>query len=133
MPLSSDRCCRFCRSGKIARDDRQSATPTVAMLALALCAGPVAAQPYHPYHPYDPGRGFETMLGVIITNALRPRYQPPPPAYTYVPVTGAQPRSPGYAAPPRTQEQWKAAIVAEAQRFCDAYPRDPICHFHDDR
>ena len=109
----------------------------VAMLALALCASPVAAQPYHPYHPYDPGRGFETMLGVIITNALRPPYRPPllpyyaPQPYVPGPVTGALPAPPQQR--PHSREQWKQAIIEEGQKFCDTYPNDRICRFQDDR
>jgi hypothetical protein len=29
------------------------------------------------------------------------------------------------------QEQWRKAIIAEAERFCAAYPNDPVCHFKD--
>src|ERR1700756_2944909 len=29
------------------------------------------------------------------------------------------------------QEQWKNAIIAEAERFCAVYPTDPVCHFRD--
>jgi hypothetical protein len=29
------------------------------------------------------------------------------------------------------QEQWRNAIIAEAERFCAAYPTDPVCHFKD--
>ena len=34
------------------------------------------------------------------------------------------------ASPPQ-QEQWRNAIIAEAERFCAAYPTDPVCHFKD--
>jgi hypothetical protein len=30
-----------------------------------------------------------------------------------------------------TQQQWKDAIIAEAERFCAAYPNDSVCHFKD--
>jgi hypothetical protein len=29
------------------------------------------------------------------------------------------------------QEEWRHAIVAEAERFCAAYPTDRVCHFRD--
>jgi hypothetical protein len=29
------------------------------------------------------------------------------------------------------QEEWKQAIIAEAERFCANFPSDPICHFRD--
>ena len=29
------------------------------------------------------------------------------------------------------QEQWRKAIIAEAERFCAAYPNDPVCRFKD--
>jgi hypothetical protein len=29
------------------------------------------------------------------------------------------------------QEQWRNAIIAEAERFCTVYPTDPVCHFRD--
>lgn len=29
------------------------------------------------------------------------------------------------------QEQWKNAIIAEAERFCAVYPTDAVCHFKD--
>lgn len=32
---------------------------------------------------------------------------------------------------PLPQEQWKNAIVTEAERFCAVYPTDPVCHFKD--
>lgn len=28
-----------------------------------------------------------------------------------------------------TQEQWKRAIIDEANKYCTTYPRDEICHF----
>jgi hypothetical protein len=30
-----------------------------------------------------------------------------------------------------TQQQWKDAIIGEAERFCAVYPNDPVCHFKD--
>ena len=105
---------------------------TVAVLVLVASCLPASAG-----DRYDPGRAaFDTMLNTLITNALRPPYRPPllpyyaPQPYVPGPVAGALP------APqqrPHSREEWKAAIVAEAQRFCDAYPTDPICHFQDDR
>jgi hypothetical protein len=35
---------------------------------------------------------------------------------------------PQSARPPQ-QEQWSNAIIAEAEKFCAAYPTDPVCHF----
>ena len=35
------------------------------------------------------------------------------------------------APPPPSQQEWKQAIIDEAQRYCDFYPTDPICHFKD--
>jgi hypothetical protein len=32
---------------------------------------------------------------------------------------------------PAPQEEWRNAIIAEAERFCAAYPSDPVCHFKD--
>ncbi len=32
---------------------------------------------------------------------------------------------------PLPQENWKNAIIAEAERFCAVYPSDPVCHFKD--
>ena len=47
---------------------------TVAVLVLAASSLPASAG-----DRYDPGRAaFEVMVWTIITNALRPRYQPPP-------------------------------------------------------
>ena len=53
------------------------------------------------------------------------------------PVPSPGPQSPQAAPPPPaapqppSQEQWKQTIIDEAQRYCDAYPKDPICHFQD--
>ena len=47
---------------------------TVAMLALVASSVSASAG-----DRYDPGAfAFEAMVNTIITNALRPRYQPPP-------------------------------------------------------
>jgi hypothetical protein len=32
---------------------------------------------------------------------------------------------------PAPREEWRNAIIAEAERFCAAYPTDPVCHFKD--
>jgi hypothetical protein len=32
---------------------------------------------------------------------------------------------------PRSQDEWKQAIIDEAQRFCDAFPKDAQCHVKD--
>ena len=50
----------------------------------------------------------------------------PPPTYSQ-----ATPPPPTAAAPPPSQQEWKQAIIDEAQRYCDFYPTDPICHFKD--
>ena len=39
------------------------------------------------------------------------------------------PAPPPLATP--SQEEWKRAIIAEAERFCATFPSDPICHFRD--
>jgi hypothetical protein len=57
-----------------------------------------------------------------------PQTLPPVPSVPTPPPAAA----PAPAAPQSmTQQQWKDAIIAEAQRFCDTYPTDPICHFKD--
>ncbi len=47
-----------------------------------------------------------------------------------IPLPG---QPPAYVAqrPPMPQQQWKQSIIAEAQRYCEAYPRDGICNFQD--
>ena len=51
---------------------------------------------------------------------------PPGPAYSQ-----AAPPPPAAASPSPSQQEWKQAIIAEAQRYCEAFPKDPICHFKD--
>ncbi len=46
-----------------------------------------------------------------------PHSQPAPPP----PAAGATP----------SQQEWKQAIIDEAQRYCNSFPSDPICHFTD--
>jgi hypothetical protein len=52
------------------------------------------------------------------------RVVPPAP----VPQPSAPPAA---AAPPPSQQEWKQAIIDEAQRYCNSFPTDPICHFKD--
>ena len=100
------------------------------VLALALYASPAAAY-CTSYHCSDAASSaFQTMVDTMIYNALRPRYQPPP-QIVYVPAPPVPP--PSVQQRPRSQQAWKESIVAQAERFCQAYPTDPICHFTDDR
>ncbi len=51
---------------------------------------------------------------------------------TVVPPESVPPRPPTPATTrSMTQQQWKDAIIGEAERFCAAYPTDPVCHFKD--
>ena len=45
--------------------------------------------------------------------------------------TAVPPEPVPQGARPLPQEQWKDAIIAEAERFCAVYPTDPVCHFRD--
>jgi hypothetical protein len=67
-----------------------------------------------------------------------PVYLPPGVVqYQQQALPGAYPAAPVYTRPPParvlSQQQWKQQIVDAAQRFCNAYPGDPICHFQDPR
>ena len=77
-------------------------------------------------------------MSYALSRAMTPpsmdRIVPPLP----VPSSSSIPSQERQAAPlppearqPASQQQWKQAIVDEAQRYCDAYPKDPICHFQD--
>lgn len=69
---------------------------------------------------------LNALIAGLIMQAPSVYIHPPPTVYMRPPVMA-------YAAPPQrpqmNQEQWKQAIVAEAQRYCDRFPRDPLCHF----
>lgn len=56
------------------------------------------------------------------------RLVPPSPVPSPSPAAAPPPLE---ARRPPSQEQWKQAIIDEVQRSCDAYPKDPICHFRD--
>jgi hypothetical protein len=45
--------------------------------------------------------------------------------------TAVPPEPVPQGARPAPQEQWRNAIIAEAERFCAAYPNDAVCHFKD--
>lgn len=53
--------------------------------------------------------------------------------YRVEPGSGAaRPPPTAQQLPPRPQlneEQWRQAIIDEAQKFCEAYPRDTQCHW----
>ena len=89
--------------------------------ALLLSALPASAGDYYYRQPISPGIAYGAMIGALMENALRPRYVPPP-VQVYAPPQGQRPQS---------RDQWKAAIIEEGRKFCDAYPHDQICHFKD--
>ena len=60
------------------------------------------------------------------------RMVPPSPVPSPGPQYSQAAPPPAAAPPPSSQEQWKQAIIDEAQHYCDAYPKDPICHFQDE-
>jgi hypothetical protein len=59
------------------------------------------------------------------------RVVPPAPVPPPGPVYSQAAPPPPPAGPATSQAEWKRAIIDEAQRFCEAYPGDPICHFQD--
>jgi hypothetical protein len=59
------------------------------------------------------------------------RVVPPAPVPSPAPSHSQAPPPPAGAAPPPSQQEWKQAIIDEAQRYCDSFPADPICHFKD--
>jgi hypothetical protein len=52
-------------------------------------------------------------------------YRSPSPMRQPPPIDGRQRRL--------TQEEWTQAIIDEARKFCEAYPRDPQCHFKEEQ
>jgi len=50
---------------------------------------------------------------------------------TAVPPEPVPPAPPAPTTHPLTQQQWKDAIIVEAERFCAVYATDPVCHFKD--
>jgi hypothetical protein len=89
---------------------------------LCLLSLPAVAQPY-----YSCRSELECKLAKALSRAFTPPggHRPAPP----MPPTPMPAPPPPQAAP--SQEQWKRAIIAEAERFCATYPGDPICHFQD--
>ena len=65
-----------------------------------------------------------------------PQYQPPPQARRPPPQQESLPIRPD---PPAvngkqrglSEDEWRQAIIDEAQRFCTAFPKDSQCHFKD--
>jgi hypothetical protein len=59
------------------------------------------------------------------------RMVPPAPVPSPGPTYSEAAPPPPATAPPPSQQEWKQAIIDEAQRYCDAFPDDKICHFKD--
>ena len=68
----------------------------------------------------------------------RNQYAPPYPQRDAGPYPERNPVGARPASPPSsidgdrrglTQEEWRQAIIEEAQRFCDRFPQDKQCHF----
>ena len=75
---------------------------------------------------YALSRAMTPPTGPNMARVVPPAPVPPPgPSYSQAP---AQPPS---APPPSSQQEWKQAIIDEAQRYCNSFPTDPICHFKD--
>jgi hypothetical protein len=93
----------------------------IALASLTLLSLPAAAQPY-----YTCRSEIECKLAKALSRAFTPPggYRAPPPM-----PPAPLPAPPPQAAPNR--EEWKRAIIAEAERFCATFPNDPICHFQD--
>jgi hypothetical protein len=101
-----------------------------AIIVVHLCALalPAIGQPYPPDGQYYRCRSeFECKIAKALSRALTP-----PGGYhgTTPPVPPSSLPAPPPGAPP-SQEEWKRAIIAEAERFCATFPNDPICHFQD--
>jgi hypothetical protein len=111
------------RSARAAHLGKVGTTLARAVLLGGLCllSLPAVAQ------TYDPCRSeLECKLAKALSRAFTPpgghRPAPPmPPASLPAPPPQAKPN----------QEEWKRAIIAEAERFCATFPSDPICHFQD--
>ena len=106
-------------------------TRVIIIASLALLVLPAMGQPYPPDGQYYRCRSeFECKIAKALSRAFTP-------PGGYHGVTPPIPPSPMPAPPPpatpgqSSQEEWKRAIIAEGERFCAAFPTDPICHFRD--
>jgi hypothetical protein len=100
----------------------------IIVVNLCLLALPAIGQPYPPDGQYYRCRSeLECKIAKALSRALTPpggyhgAAPPIPPS--------SLPGPPPLATP--SQEEWKRAIIAEAERFCATFPSDPICHFRD--
>jgi hypothetical protein len=100
----------------------------IIVVNLCLLALPAIGQPYPPDGQYYRCRSeLECKIAKALSRALTPpggyhgATPPIPPS--------SLPAPPPLATP--SQEEWKRAIIAEAERFCATFPSDPICHFRD--
>jgi hypothetical protein len=100
----------------------------IIVVSLCLLALPAMGQPYPPDGQYYRCRSeLECKIAKALSRALTPpggyhgATPPIPPS--------SLPAPPPLATP--SQEEWKRAIIAEAERFCATFPSDPICHFRD--
>jgi hypothetical protein len=59
------------------------------------------------------------------------RVAPPTPVPSPAPEYSQAAPPPAAAPQPPSQQEWKQAIIDQAQRYCESYPTDPICHFQD--
>jgi hypothetical protein len=87
----------------------------IIVVNLCLLALPAMGQPYPPDGQYYRCRSELECKIASLSRALTPPSSLPAP--------------PPLATP--SQEEWKRAIIAEAERFCATFPSDPICHFRD--
>jgi hypothetical protein len=98
----------------------------IIVVNLCLLALPAIGQPYPPDGQYYRCRSeFECKIAKALSRALAPpggyHGAAPPIPPSSLPAPSATP----------SQEEWKRAIIAEAERFCATFPSDPICHFRD--
>lgn len=70
-------------------------------------------------------------LSCAMTPPSMARIVPPAPVPSSAPSYSQAAPPPPSAAPPPSQQEWKQAIIDEAQRYCDSFPNDKICHFKD--
>jgi len=111
------RSARAAHLGKI----RTALARAVPIGGLCLLSLPAVAQPYYPCHSEN-----ECKLAKALSRAFTaPGGHRPAPPMLPAPLPGPPPQ----ATP--NQEEWKRAIIAEAERFCATFPSDPICHFQD--
>ena len=81
----------------------------------------------------EAGNSFEQFLDRM--HRAVDRAFTPPGGWQQNPAVPPESVPPRAATPATTrsmsQQQWKDAIIAEAEKFCAAYPNDPVCHFKD--